>query len=255
MPILFLLFCASLFGATTNAATVLGAKSEQTLYPIDAAARGTQIVNSFSLFTTSGGTNLPYYLLQTNLPNGLPYTTYRFVTNGVVPYIQSIRQTTYNTLLIVGYAPPPSSGLQSIIQYLVIPSDEILTLTYFPLNYGPIPNVTTPFKAAAAPGTIPFFSVDPAQRAADIVSAVNTLMTTLKNSGTNSQVYIQTTLNGPYNPPLPKPGLLQNVSSIAYNNTLIQVTFQTNPQQTQQTVLLGPEQVQQIIYIRQYGIP
>jgi hypothetical protein len=233
----------------------LGAKPEQVLYPIDAGARGTQIVNSFALFTPSGGTNLPYYVLQTGMPNNTYYTTTRFISNGIIPYVQSITKTTYNTLLIIGYLPPPSSGQQSILQYVVVPSDEIVALNYFPQNFGPIPNIATPFTSSAIPGTIPFFSVDPAQRASDIASAVNTLMTTLKNSGTNSQVYVQTSLNGPFNPPLPKPGLLQNITKVAYNNTLVQFTFLTSAQQPAQTVLVAPEQVQQIFYIRQYGVP
>jgi hypothetical protein len=243
----------------SNAAAVLGATPDQTLYPIDAGQRGTRIYHSFNttLFPISGGTNLPYFIMQTTLPNNTYNTTTRFILNGIVPYVQSITSTTYNTLLIVSYLPPPNSGQQSIMQYVVVPSDEIVTLNYFPQNYGPVPNIETPFNSTAAPGTLPFFSVDPAQRASDIVQAINMLMNNapFKNTETNSQVWVQTTLTGPYNPPLPEPGLLKYIQADTYTNGLIQITFQTSPQQTAQTILVAPEQVQRIIYLRQYAIP
>ena len=88
--------------------------------------------------------------------------------------------------------------------------------------------------------------MDPKQRAVDIVSAVTSLSSKTFQSGL-SQVWIQTTLNGPFSPPITN-GLLKNVLSISVNNSLLQIQYQ--PQGLQlQTIIVAPEQVQQIIYV------
>ena len=77
-----------------------------------------------------------------------------------------------------------------------------------------------------------------------------------KNTASNSQVWVQTSLNGPYNPSLPSSGLLQNIQGVFLNtNSLIEFVFQTSPQSIVQTVIVAPEQVQQIIYLQKYGVP
>ncbi len=254
---LFLLLRIPLFSAVSSAAVALGATTGQVLYPIDAGVRGTEVVNAFGFYPTpTSGSTLPYFVMQTTIPHSPTYTTYRYLSNGIIPCVQSLTQTPYNTLLIVTYLIPSLSALQAVPQYIVVPAEQILTLSYFLVGYGPTPNIQTPFTSTTIPGTTPFFSVDPTQRAIDIVSAVTTLMKKpFKNASTNSQVYVQTTLNGPYNPSLPKAGLLQNITAVSYSGSLIQFTFQTGPTSPSQTILVAPEQVQQIIYVRVYGNP
>lgn len=254
---LFLLavFWVPLFGATSSAAAALGATG-QILYPVDAGNRGTQIVNAFAFFSSAIATTstYPYVALQTNLPTSLyyNYTTYKNISNGIISYVQNIFSTTYNTLLIVKYL-PPSGSRQTLPQYVVVPAEQIVELLYFTVKTLPASNA--PFTSSPINGTIPFFSVDPTQRAVDIVYAVNQLMTTFKNTGTNSQVWVQITLKGPFKPPLPNPGLLQNIQSVTYSNSLIQFTFQTTNQPIVQTVLVAPEQVQQITYLQTFNSP
>lgn len=252
---LFLLFRFPVFSAVSSAAIALGATPNQILYPVDSGSRGTEIINTFAFFSSAiaSTATYPYVALQTTLPGSSPYTTYKYISNGIISYVQNIYSTTYNTLVIVKYLPPSTSKQQGIPQYVVLPPEQVTTLLYF--TFPTLPLSAAPFSAGVVNGTLPFYSVDPARRAADIYSAVTQLMTTFKNTANNSQVYIQTTLSGPYNPPLPTPGLLQNVQSISYNNSLLQITFQTTPQSIVQTLLVAPEQVQQIIYLRQYGIP
>ncbi len=253
---LFILWRLPLLSAVSSAAIALGATG-QVLYPIDANIRGSEIISSFTTLyqsTAKNTTNYPYIALQTTLPNSSQYTTYKSISNGIISYVQNIASTPYNTLVLVTYLPPPASKQQSVPQYIVLPAEKMISLLYF--TYATAPLSTNAFTASPIYDTIPFFSVDSTQRASDIVSAVNQLMgAPYKNTSTNSQVWVQTTLNGPFNPPLPSPGLLQNIKSVSYNNSLIQFTFQTTPQSVVQTILVAPEQVQQITYLLKYGVP
>lgn len=233
----------------SSAIPLLVQAGQTAVYPIEASTRGTEIVNSFRSLspTANRGTVLPEILLQTSIANNPQYTTYRYLVNGVIPYVQNITQTTYNTLLIVSYWTP---AMSNVTQYLVVPVEQIVMLPYFPYSYYTPP---TPFAATAPPGTIPYFSINPTQRAADIASVVSQLLTTFKQTG-NTQVWIQTTLSGPFNYPVPN-GLLQNVRSVSVNNSLLQITFSPPNFTPNQTIIVAPEQVQQITYLANYLYP
>lgn len=245
---LFFLMCRfPLIASSAIPALVEGGQT--VLYPVEASTRGTEIFNSFKTLspTANRGTVLPEILLQTKIVNNPQYMTYRYLVNGVIPYVQNITQTTYNTLLIVSYL---TSALGNVTQYLVVPVEQIIMLPYFPNSYYVPP---TPFSAANLNGAISYFSIHSTERALDIVSAVSQLLTTFKQSG-NTQVWIQTTLNGPFNYPVPN-GLIQNVKSVSVNNSLLQITFSPPNFTPNQVIVVAPEQVQQITYIASYLYP
>ena len=128
---LLLLLRFPLFSAVSSAAVALAATG-QTLYPIESGQRGTQIINTFGFFSSSiaATATFPYVAIQTTLsPSN--YTTYKNITNGIIPYVQSITPTMFNTLLIVTYLPPSGTQQQSNPQFVVLPSDQTTTLLYF----------------------------------------------------------------------------------------------------------------------------
>lgn len=228
----------------------LAAAGQTAVYPIDASQRGTEIINTFNSLspTKNRGTLLPEIILQTNLPNSNLYTTYKYLRNGVIPYVQNITQTTYNTLLIVSYLVSATGTTQ---QYIVLPVEQITGMFYF-ANYAYAS--TTPFVSTPPSGSLPYFSIDSRQRGVDIVSAVNQLLSSpFKTSGA-TQVWIQTTLSGPFNYPLTG-GLIQNVTSISVNSSLIQIVFSPPGYAQNQVIVVAPEQVQQIIYLSNFVYP
>jgi hypothetical protein len=239
-----------LFSAVSSAVIALAATSQTVVFPIDVSQRGAEIINTFNGLARGSGIQVPEVAFQTNLTANPQYTALRYITNGIIPYIQSITQTTHNTLLIVGYLPPQFS---SRIQYIVVPVESVIDFLYFPLR-STLPSSSAAFTSTYSTGTLPFFTVDPKQRSADIVSAVVTLFSNpFKNSNT-TQVWLQTTLDGPFNQAIIN-GLIRNVTGISVSNSLIQVTYQPLGQATAYTIILAPEQVQQILYIFNYNTP
>lgn len=247
-----------LYAASASAAVALAGSGQTTLYQIDAGVQGTSFYNQYYALLPGGkpinNNNPPEVAFQTSLQNPSSFNTYKYATyglisNGLIRYIQNVYRTTYNTLLIVSYQ---TSGNQP--EYIVVPVEQLIDLIYFP-STSFLPTSSSPFNASYLSGVVPYFSVDPSQRAMDIVYTVGQLQTTFKTSSSN-QVWIQTGVNGPFNPNLPVPGLLQNIQSIAYNNGMLQITFQTNHNGSiTQTVYVSPEQVQQIIWIRNFNTP
>lgn len=257
MRFLGLIWGMHLWAATTSGAVVLAASGQAIVYPIDSHQRGTEIVHTFSSLTHASGTNVPEVALQTKIPNRIPYTTYKYLVDGTIPYVQAITQTTYNTLLIVSYVSKQAPGQT---QYVVVPTESITALLYFPTQ-DTIPTSAAPFIANPIPGTLPFYSVDPRQRAIDIASAVTQLMKA-PFLASQSQVWMQITLVGPFNPPVPTfdalvpNGLLKNVTAISVDNSLIQIQYQPPNQGGRTfTVFVGPEQVLQITYIQNINHP
>ncbi len=236
--------------AGTYPAVVLEASGQSILYQIDSTTRGAEILSTFSSLSHASGTQVPEFALQTSLPNNIPYKTYSYISNGIIPYVQSITPTVYNTLLIVTYLTPQTYG---VAQYLVLPPEQVIAVLYFPTLWN-LPKVPGGFTAAAPAGTTPYFSVNPYERAIDIASAVNQLMQAPFHTSNTNQVWMQTTLTGPFNPPIPN-GLLQNITSISAASGLLQISFLPPYQQTQQFVILAPEQMQRIIYVLNFNAP
>ena len=252
---LFLLLGLPLFSITPGA--VVAASGQAVFFPIDSGQRGTEIINTFTSLVRVSGLGPPEVALQTNLSNAITYRSYLTVTNGYIPYVQVLFPTPNNTLFIVSYIP----ALSLLKQYIVLPAEQVSALLYFPMQMnvpspGP-PQLPQIFQAAAIPGTFPYFSVDPVERALDIVSAV-TQLRALRTLIQTSQVWIQTTLTGPFLPNVNNTntnGLLQNVIAISVSNSLIAIQFQPNNQGLIFTVYVAPEQVSQVIFIRDLSTP
>lgn len=255
--VLFILLRFPLFSVASGAIVALAATGQSVFYPIDSSQRGTEIVNTFNSLDSVSGTLAPAVWLQTtgSIPMytpSLPYGSYKYVTNiGIVPYIQKVTETPHNTLLIVSYQSVSSAG---VVEYIVLPPEQVVALLYFQLQTN-LPTSLAPFVAPPVNRTVPYFSVDSRQRAADIVSAANQLMTT-PFKRTTSQVWIQTTLMGPFLPQLNNNGLLKNVTNISVSNSLIVIDFlPPNYQGQTLTEVVSPEQVQWIIYVRDLNYP
>lgn len=270
--LIFLLVRIQIFAASSSAVIALASQSNlPAVYEIDASTRGNELVTILNslLPNVAPSVNVPALGLQTTLPTSLSnsYGTYKGIQNGTIYYIQAITQTTYNTLLIVSYLPKQSSGT---IEYVVLPIEQIVDLLYFPTTFsiqGRVPGANPPpgpYISTTPSNTLIYYSIDPYKRAVDIISAYNSLVKLFSNSPNSkskSQVWIQTTVNGPYNPALPvfslpNSGLLQQVSSVTLSgNGLLAITFQTINQTITQTIYIPPEQVQQVIFIRNFNSP
>jgi len=273
----FLVFALnlSLFAASSSAVVALGATSQQVVYQIDVSYRGADLISAFNSLKGNLTTNYftpPLIEVQTTTTvpmvppkyGNKPYGMYSgFYPNAIIPFVQNITGTTYNTLLIVTYYSQAATSKYPL--YVVLPVEQVTCLLYFPT----ISNLPPSNLASSAPafistfpsGIIPFFSVAPQQRAVDIVSAVNQLIALFPqapNSKANSQVWIQTTVNGPYMDPSTPNGLIQNVLGISLTgNYLLQITYQPSDQVPQNTgtVYVSPEQVQQILFVRYQNQP
>lgn len=259
---LFLFFRIPVFSIASGAVVALSAASGNVFFPIDSSLRGTDILNTFSSFSHATGTTTPEMALQTTIttlpiPPGsnVPYATYQGIKNGIISYVQSITSTTYNTLLLVTY-----QNLGSAVnQYVVVPSEQILDLLYFPVNHLPINS--NAFVAPPIAGTIPYYSVDPRQRAADIGSVITKLLSSPFKQN-QSQIWMEVTLTGPFNPSVPvvtdgsnTVSLLKNVTGVSLLNNIITVTFQPIDQPNPPTVIVTPEQVLRIIYVLKPNAP
>ncbi len=253
--LLFLLLRIQIFAASSSAVVALAQSNLSAVYEIDAMTRGNELVSILNnlLPTVAKSVNVPALALQTTLPAsvGLRYGSYKGIQYGTIYYIQGITQTTYNTLIIVSYLPTQSS---STLEYVVLPIEQIVDLLYFPTQFSIQGTPPGPYISTTPPNTLIFYSINPYQRALDIISAWQSLVKLFTNR--SQQVWIQTTVSGPYNPAIPSNGLLQQVSNVALSgNGLLAITFQTLNQTTIQTIYIPPEQVQQIVFIRNFNAP
>jgi hypothetical protein len=274
--LVFLFLRMQLFAASSSAVIALAA-TPSAVYEIPASLRGTALINAFNgiplltppvvpteLAPSGSFPNSTWYpeaLIQTTLPAtlGSIYASYSGVLNGRIPWVQNIFPTMFNTLSIVEYLPTNFPGNP---QYIVLPTEQLVDLLYFPNpNYQPKSNAA--FTATAPPNTLPFFSVDPYQRAADIISAWNTLLNNTSVVIANftssaSQVWIQTTLSGPFAYTPMRPGLLENVTSISMSGTgaILQIMYTPNNRSYFPQIIYVPaEDVEQIIFVRDFNNP
>ncbi len=248
LALVFLLAWLPSFAANTTTSSSLAAliaSGQAAIFPIDSMVRGKEIFNIFESLIIGGRTQVPEFAIQTILPPTSPYSTYQPIINGLIPYVQDITETPNDTLLIITYQSTQNAGIQ---QYIVLPVEQVTALLYF-RTIANLPNSTQPFTAYPPPGVIPYYSVDPILRAQDIASAVTQLKAAPFVTSPQNQVWIQTTLTGPFNPAIQN-GLIQNVLSISASNGLLQINFKQLSQTLPQFIIVSPEQVQQIIWIR-----
>lgn len=251
---LLYLICGSLYAVASGAAASLAAPYSA-FFPIDITVRGLELYNTFNspLFPiVTGSPTLPSIWFQTSLSNRTPYQTYSHITSGgMIPYVQTFAPAPNYTAFVLSYFPVASGN---IIQYLVVFTEQIQALIYYPQRFQ-FPNQNGSF-AAVPVNTTPYFSIDPVKRAEDIVYATNQLKA-LITSYPNSEVWIQTSLSGPFRPPgVYSNGLLENVTYLEYSSSLIHIQF--NPRNYSSDTLqiaVPPELVQMIVFVRDASYP
>ena len=142
------MFWIPLFAASVTSAFAAISSGQTTVFPLDSGTRGTQIVTTFKSLSVATGINYPQFALQTSIGNS-SYATYKFISNGYIPYVQSITPTTNNTLIIVGYQPNTTTSTL----YVVVPPEQVTTMLYFPNIYNQ-PSSTSPFSSTFPNGTL-----------------------------------------------------------------------------------------------------
>lgn len=254
-----LLACLFSFSLFAQGGDTLNSDGSVIIFPIDPSARGADISAHFStLDSTPFKTNQSQIALQTT-------------KNGLITNIQSITPMKNNTILLVKYLLPnnalpkgsvgkDSSGAS--FGYAAIPVEQTVLLVYSPTT---IPTSSV-FTSSVPGGTLPIFSVDLAQRAADIEQVVALLANVpIANANlTAFPVSMQTTVNGPFYSggtaasSLIVNGLIPQVKSVSStvspNGSLLLVTFK--PLRVNQfassdgfaTVIVATDQVMQIIF-------
>jgi len=220
------------------------------LYSIDASTRGkdlfTSISAAFSLATTSGEV-----VIQTVATP--PYIRAPGLMNGVIPYVQqtNLFAAPNSTLFIIPYNPKGDRGITQNTQYLVVTVEQIVTVAYRNTISPPFP--LTGFSSTYAASVYPLYTISPSQRAADLQWAANLFITspTSFNGNSGSQVWIQTTLMGPFYVPFNNsfPGLIPNVTAISVlANEFLLITYKPNSSSFAWSVEVPAEQVQQIVF-------
>ncbi len=263
------------------------------LYQIDAAIRGTDfLVEATAAFTASGtiGTTIPNTSEVAIQTHAIPRYFYPpGIINGMIPYVQNqILAAPNKTLFII----PFNNGIQGLVngltaltQYLAVGIEQIVTIAYRYRTNNSFPPIG--FISNYPSNVLPLFQIDPAKRAADVKAIVTTLIN--GNSGTtgvtpaatpilnftgSAQVWILTTLQGPFYIPFATnivPNAIPNVTAVSVvSGGLLQITysplFPASPQTVitpLPTVFVAVEQVEQIIYFpdvnkistfRQFGL-
>lgn len=231
-----------------------------TIFPISPGARGADIVAMFSTLNSSAFKRSDSQIaLQTT-------------RNGLITNIQFITPMANHTILLVGFwlpndQPPPGmigGRANSALRYgyIALPVEQIVEMIYSPT----IMSSTSVFTSTVLGGTLPLFSVDLAQRSADIIQAVNLLITPpIANRGsTFTPVSLQTTVNGPFygagadlitNGVIPR---IVSITPVSSNSTLLLVQFKplrTNIFLTSgeiATVVISPDQVNGILFTQNH---
>jgi len=252
------LFSCSLFGQGSFTFSE-NSNGSVIIFPVDPSDRGADIVAHF------------------NTLNSVPFKTDRSqlalqtTKNGLITNIQSITPMANSTILLIAFLLPNNSlpkgnvGKNSSgasFGYAAIPVEQTVLLVYSPTT---IP-ASSIFSSSVPGGTLPIFSVDLAQRAADIEQVVSLLANPpIANVNlTAFPVSMQTTLDGPFytggtaSSSLIVNGLIPQVqsvsSTVAPNGSLLLVTFKpprTNQFTTREgfaTVVVASDQVLQIIF-------
>ncbi len=222
--------------------SAVSANGLTTIFPINSVQRGLSISQIITTFTSSPY-NVPQSEVAIQTLSTIPFPYAPYVANGLIPYVQSASLAPNDTLLIIRYKPPAATT-----QYLVVPIELISEVIYSPITIPSSPGFTSTFPN----GVVPFFSIDPVQRAADIQSITTTLLTSAPYKTSTSKVGILTTLSGPFFLPLQN-GLISNVQSIALasaNDSLLIVKY-LSTQFISGTIIVTAEQVQQIVYFPQ----
>ncbi len=232
--------------------SVLLADPPLTLFKIDPALRGPEISSIVTTFTDPLGTyytSLSEVAVQTSSGFITSPIFARFVQGGFIPYVQSAVSSPNGTLLTITYLP---SGASTQNQYIIVPIEMMATVMYSPRAISPPGPVSFYPK-----GELPRYDMDPALRAADLVSVFTDFTTNPDfkdnfKAGQNS-IGIFTTLAGPFNPPITN-GFIPFVQSITATGAYLTITYLPFSQngrtynKTTAVIIVTAEQVRQMVY-------
>ncbi len=224
------------------------------LYQIDASTRGKDFAKilstAFTLATSAGEV-----VIQTQATP--PFLSAPGVHNGIIPYVQNTPMFPYagpnSTLFIFAYNPNGSVGISQNTQFLVVGIEQIVTVAYRNTISPPFP-LTPPFQSIYADRVYPLYFINPVARAADIQNVAQQFLTspTTFNGNSASQLWIITTLSGPFYVPFTThvaPGAIPNVTAISVlSNEFLQITYKPLSSLFQWSVIVSAEQVQQIVF-------
>lgn len=248
--------------AAAASALVAGGTADTTVFPIDAAQRGVSIAQLIKSLVPpamplQASSSQSQVAVQTTLTidfatlfpmtKGFPTV----IAAGLIPNVQTA--TAVNTLLILGIQ-PPIVGFGGILNYIVVPVETVVDVIYTTAQI-PTTALTTGYTSTFPAGVLPFFLIDPVQRASDIQNIVQMLLTpSIYNQGNPAlyQVNIQTTLAGIFSPTITA-GLIMNIqSATAIAPGLLQIKYpKVNPPSNISLGLItvGAEQVTGITYV------
>lgn len=253
----------SLFFSVTIASTAFSADSSDILsliengsYPalfaLDPAARGASLIAIFQ--------RLQYMPYSSKSTYEIALRTYINQKSGFIPFVNNMVAVTppppsptassYNTLLIIWYRNNPGGDI-SQNKYQVLPIEHISQMIY---STNTITNkVENTFHITNPQQLVPYFDVDPAQRAFDIRAAVYTLnyLPPYAKSGPWPNVSLTTTLRGIYNGVNLDHGIIPFVREVSVTGNMMIVTYQLSQSNNLlQYIVLAPEQVISINYLR-----
>jgi hypothetical protein len=224
---LTLFFSLALFGQTSSFLVASGANGP-IVYQIEASQRGFDIAKMVTQLSGSG------------IFTGVALQT----TSQLLYNVISLTPATNYTMFIVNYA--TTSGA---VNHIVVPVEQILEVVYRP--YPQKFSSNQQYAVGSVSGVLPYISVDPVERAADIQSIFNYLNTTGRSSFSPSvyKIYIQTSLDLSNYYGLTS-GVIVDARSVTIssgsNGTLMLISYQYNT--NTYSVVIAPEQVVSITY-------
>ncbi len=236
MRFFFLAVCVGLFGQSSSFLIANGISSTS-VYPIDLPQRGFDLVKTFTYLNTGNSI----------------YTGVALQTSSKLYFnVQSITPATNYTIFIVGYATNNATTT-----YVVIPVEQIVEIVYNPLPQ--TFNSSQTFGSNTVSGVLPYYSIEPSKRAADIQWVVANLSKVVPYTITN--ILVQTTLTGSYGAisctgstnGISNSGTISYVQGVTLvpssNGTLMLVTyFCGNNSSSSYSVIVAPNQVTGITY-------
>ena len=228
------------------------------LYTIDASTRGQDF---FSTLTTAfvQATASGEVVIQTQ---AMPaYLRAPGVSYGLIPYVQNgTNQTTTfpykapnSTLFIFAYNPNGSRGITQTTQFLVVGIEQVVTVAYRNTISPPFP-LNAPFATVYANNVLPLYTINPTLRAADVQNIAQKFISSPGdfNGNSSSQLWIITTLSGPYYVPFATkvaPGAIPNVTGISVlSNEFLLITYKPFSSLFSWSVIVAAEQIQQIVF-------
>ncbi|HLB52626.1 MAG TPA: hypothetical protein VJK48_02820 [Chlamydiales bacterium] len=247
----FLLSLVSLFAQSPDSLLIpIAPAAPPVLFEINPAERGADILSVFQrLQSAPYADKNTFEISLVTVTNG--HKNFIPFVNNIVPVTpppKNANIANYNTLVIVWHRLVPGGDV-SKNKYLIFPVEQIVQLVYSQQTI----DGSSVQQPVPSQGTIPYYTVDPVQRAYDIQSAVFSMnnLQPYKNTGPTPNVSITTTLRGTYNGQALENGVIPFVRAVQPYGSMMIVTYQfTQSNNIPQYIVVNSEQVISINYLR-----